>query len=48
MPSSMTATWWTQGLRNYWGYNSIGFFAPDMRYSATGHQRIQDHGQDAA
>ncbi len=24
------------GLRNYWGYNSIGFFAPDMRYSATG------------
>jgi isoamylase len=25
-----------QGLRNYWGYNSIGFFAPDMRYSASG------------
>ncbi|MDY7018325.1 MAG: glycogen debranching protein GlgX [Nitrospirota bacterium] len=25
-----------KGLRNYWGYNSIGFFAPDMRYSATG------------
>jgi glycogen operon protein len=24
------------GLRNYWGYNSIGFFAPDLRYSATG------------
>jgi len=24
------------GLRNYWGYNSIGFFAPDARYSATG------------
>ena len=23
-------------LRNYWGYNSIGFFAPDMRYAATG------------
>jgi len=22
------------GLRNYWGYNSIGFFAPDPRYSA--------------
>jgi len=21
-------------LRNYWGYNSIGFFAPDMRYAA--------------
>ena len=24
------------GLRNYWGYNSIGFFVPDMRYSANG------------
>jgi glycogen operon protein len=22
------------GLRNYWGYNSIGFFAPEARYSA--------------
>jgi len=21
-----------KGLRNYWGYNSIGFFAPDPRY----------------
>ena len=25
-----------RGLRNYWGYNSLGFFAPDMRYCATG------------
>jgi isoamylase len=25
-----------KGLRNYWGYNTIGFFAPEMRYSATG------------
>ncbi len=24
-----------KGMRNYWGYNSIGYFAPDMRYSAT-------------
>ncbi len=23
-------------LANYWGYNSIGFFAPETRYSATG------------
>lgn len=23
-------------LTNYWGYNSIGFFAPDVRYSGTG------------
>ena len=22
-----------QGLTNYWGYNTIGFFAPDARYS---------------
>ena len=37
------------GLRNYWGYNSIGFFAPEMRYSATGtSRRIQDPGEDAA
>ncbi|HUN75240.1 MAG TPA: glycogen debranching protein GlgX [Steroidobacteraceae bacterium] len=26
-----------RGLRNYWGYNTIGFFAPEMRYSASGH-----------
>ena len=25
-----------KGLRNYWGYNSIGYFAPHTRYSATG------------
>ncbi|MDA3786625.1 MAG: glycogen debranching protein GlgX [Deltaproteobacteria bacterium] len=25
-----------KGLGNYWGYNSIGFFVPDSRYSATG------------
>ncbi|EAR23432.1 Glycogen debranching enzyme GlgX [Nitrococcus mobilis Nb-231] len=25
-----------QGLHNYWGYNSIGYFAPDMRYVANG------------
>jgi isoamylase len=24
------------GLTNYWGYNSIGFFAPDVRYATTG------------
>ena len=24
------------GLSNYWGYNTIGFFAPDHRFSATG------------
>ncbi|HWQ36648.1 MAG TPA: glycogen debranching protein GlgX [Blastocatellia bacterium] len=25
-----------EGLTNYWGYNSIGFFAPDCRYSSSG------------
>ncbi|WP_192821054.1 glycogen debranching protein GlgX [Rufibacter sp. LB8] len=30
--------WYLQekGLTNYWGYNSIGFFAPDVRYSSSG------------
>jgi glycogen operon protein len=25
-----------KGLHNYWGYNTLGFFAPEMRYAATG------------
>jgi isoamylase len=25
-----------KGLTNFWGYNSIGFFAPDVRYSSSG------------
>jgi isoamylase len=25
-----------RGLRNYWGYNTIGFFAPEARYSSSG------------
>jgi isoamylase len=25
-----------KGLRNYWGYNSIAFFAPDVRYRSAG------------
>jgi isoamylase len=25
-----------RGLTNYWGYNSIGFFAPDVRYATKG------------
>ncbi len=32
-----------QGLRNYWGYNSIGFFAPHGEYSSSG----DDGGQVA-
>lgn len=30
-----------KGLSNYWGYNSIGFFAPDARYSSKGVQGEQ-------
>ncbi len=30
-----------RGLRNYWGYNTIGFFAPDSRYSSRGIQGQQ-------
>jgi isoamylase len=25
-----------RGLTNYWGYNSVGFFAPDVRYATRG------------
>ncbi len=25
-----------KGLNNYWGYNTLGFFAPDVRYSSSG------------
>ena len=25
-----------QGLQNYWGYNTLGYFAPEPRYSASG------------
>ncbi|TKV60809.1 glycogen debranching protein GlgX [Nakamurella flava] len=33
-----------QGLRNYWGYNTIGFFAPEGAYSAFGDrgQQVQE------
>ncbi len=28
----------TRGRSNYWGYNTLGYFAPDPRYSASGPQ----------
>jgi len=31
----------SRGLRNYWGYNSIGFFAPHNEYSSTGERGQQ-------
>ena len=34
-----------QGFRNYWGYNTIGFFAPDMRlFRYWARRRVQNHG----
>lgn len=27
-----------RGLTNYWGYNTIGYFAPDVRYSSSGYR----------
>jgi glycogen operon protein len=36
-----------RGLTNYWGYNSIGFFAPHAAYSASGSrgQQVRDFKQ---
>ncbi len=31
-----------KGLTNYWGYNSIGFFAPDPRYAADPSKSLQE------
>ncbi len=30
-----------KGLDNYWGYNTIGYFAPDVRYSSCGAEGCQ-------
>jgi isoamylase len=30
-----------RGLTNYWGYNSIGFFCPDSRFSSSGNRGQQ-------
>src|SRR5437899_231919 len=29
-----------KGLQNYWGYNTLGFFAPEMRYCAS--QQVEE------
>ena len=31
-----------KGLTNYWGYNSIGFFAPDPRYASEPEQTLRE------
>jgi isoamylase len=34
------------GLANYWGYNTIGFFAPSRATCAGNeHRRVQAHGR---
>ena len=46
------ASWSTSGLRNYWGYNTIGFFAPDTALLVAERRgrgaRVQDDGASAA
>ena len=42
-----------RGLSNYWGYNTLSFLAPDLRYSASAGARrvgarVQAHGARAA
>ncbi len=37
-----------KGLTNYWGYNSIGFFAPDPRYAATPRESLREFKQMVA
>lgn len=34
-----------RGLTNYWGYNSIGFFAPDYRYSSKKGDQVAEFKQ---
>ena len=29
-----------RGLRNYWGYNTLGFFAPEPSYASNPHLRV--------
>ena len=31
-----------KGLTNYWGYNTIGFFAPDPRYASDQHEPLRE------
>ena len=37
--TSTTGTWSTSGLRNYWGYNTLGFFAPSRATPSPQHPR---------
>ncbi len=37
-----------KGLTNYWGYNTIGFFAPDPRYAANGDDALREFKESVA
>jgi glycogen operon protein len=37
-----------KGLTNYWGYNTIGFFAPDPRYAANCNDALKEFKQAVA
>ena len=50
--SSNDRTWSIAACSNYWGYNSIGFLAPEVRYATGGRgwqvERVQVDGQGPA
>ncbi len=37
-----------RGLTNYWGYNTIGFFAPNPRYAADGNNALREFKETVA
>jgi isoamylase len=37
-----------KGLTNYWGYNTIGFFAPDPRYAADSNEALREFKETVA
>ena len=37
-----------RGLTNYWGYNTIGFFAPDPRYAADRNDALREFKETVA
>ena len=37
-----------KGLTNYWGYNTIGFFAPDPRYAADANNALREFKETVA
>ena len=45
LPVHQHATEWAlvdRGMTNYWGYNSLGFLAPDIRYATSADTAVQE------